>query len=199
METLVSQPSRRHPSDRGGLASAVVIGLAFLSFAATVVLAVAPLTRPDARTIADRSPQRSAGVSSANAVNDTGGQARTKAGARAAAHDALAAYASGRYARFHDLWSSAGKRLISRRDYVRLHELCPQPGEGTPFEIRKVTVTGDRAKVRAVRGRSAYTFEFVYQRRAWRYVPTDRQRREYARDVAEIAAARRDAGMCGQR
>jgi hypothetical protein len=57
METPVSQPSRRHPSDRGGLASAVVIGSAFLSLAATVVLTLAPLTRPDVRTVADQPPQ----------------------------------------------------------------------------------------------------------------------------------------------
>ena len=194
----MSQPSRRHPSDRGGLASAVVIGSAFLSLAATVVLTLAPLTRPDVRTVADQPPQRSTGVSS-EAATGADGQARTRAGARAAARDALAAYASGRYGRFHDLWSSAGKRLISRQDYVRLHERCPQPGEGTPFEIRKVTVFGDRAKVRAARGRSTYIFEFVYQREAWRYVPTARQRREYARDVAEIIAARRDAGRGGRR
>src|SRR5690606_8346312 len=113
MRTPVSQPSRRHPSDRGGLASAVVIGSAFLSLAATVVLTLAPLTRPDVRTVADQPPQRSTGVSS-EAATGADGQARTRAGARAAARDALAAYASGRYGRFHDLWSSAGKRLISR-------------------------------------------------------------------------------------
>ncbi|GAA0318535.1 hypothetical protein GCM10010151_05480 [Actinoallomurus spadix] len=44
-------------------------------------------------------------------------------------------YAAGDYGAAWDLWTAAGKRAISRANYVKLFTLCPEIAQGVRFEI----------------------------------------------------------------
>ncbi|MFD9943190.1 hypothetical protein ACFWYW_14645 [Nonomuraea sp. NPDC059023] len=108
------------------------------------------------------------------------------------------AYAGADYGGFWDGWSAQGQRLISRADYVRFFQLCPQIAAGVRFTIGGVTVAGQTAKVQVNRLIATLTYDFVLEGGQWRYVPTAEQQREYGSgSVDQIAADKRSRALCG--
>jgi hypothetical protein len=126
-------------------------------------------------------------------------QPKTEAAVRTAAQDEFDAYAAGEYGEAWDLWTAAGKRMISRADYEKLHELCPS-ATGLRFTIEKVRLSGDTATVRVSRAIAVFSYKFLYEQGQWRYVPDKAAAADYrfARKagVAELAARHRAEGGC---
>ncbi|MFG1873404.1 hypothetical protein ACGFIV_01025 [Sphaerisporangium sp. NPDC049003] len=122
---------------------------------------------------------------------------RTKAGVQAAAAVAFDAYAAEEYGEFWDTWSAKGQKIVSRRDYVRRYKECPALAGGIRFEVKKVAVSGDRAKVRVSRLNAIFTYDFIYENGAWKYVPPAEMQQQYrTRTVDEIVASERASGTC---
>ncbi|REF00285.1 hypothetical protein [Thermomonospora umbrina] len=127
-------------------------------------------------------------------------QPRTEAALRLVAEEEFETYASGDYGGAWDLWTAAGKKLISRADYERLFELCPAIVEGVPFKIEKVRVSGTAGVVRASRSIAILSFKFAYEHGQWRYVPDRSAVADYQRlrkiGMQKFVAARKAEGLC---
>ncbi|WP_346042987.1 hypothetical protein [Actinomadura chokoriensis] len=126
-------------------------------------------------------------------------QPKTEAAVRTAAQDEFDAYAAGEYGEAWDLWTAAGKRMISRADYEKLHALCPS-ATGLRFTIEKVRVSGDSATVRVSRSIAVFSYTFLYEEGQWRFVPDKAAAADYryARKagVAGLAARSKAEGLC---
>ncbi|WP_326829033.1 hypothetical protein OIE13_29975 [Streptosporangium sp. NBC_01810] len=116
---------------------------------------------------------------------------------RQAAQPALDAYSSGSYGDFWDLWTTGAQGLITREEYVRLFDLCPQLAADSPFTIATVAITGDSAMVQADRLGDTTEFGFVFESGSWRYEPPPEEQSEYRKPVDQIAEQRQAAGFCG--
>ncbi|MBG0827089.1 hypothetical protein HS041_04850 [Planomonospora sp. ID67723] len=128
------------------------------------------------------------------------GAARTEESVRQAAQTAFDAYASGSSGEFWDLWSKRAQELITREEYVRLFQLCPQIASGMTFTITDVMITGDAALVTATRSGdpTAYDYDFAHESGSWRYVLPPQEEQEYrSRNVDQIVQARQATGTCG--
>ncbi|GAA3039726.1 hypothetical protein GCM10017559_80090 [Streptosporangium longisporum] len=132
------------------------------------------------------------------AAADLPAQEHNEAGARAAAQQVFDLYAAGSYGEFWDHWAAQSQTLMSRDDYVTMFEQCPQIAQNVRFTITSVTVNGDTAKVQANRLIAAFTYDFLYQGQAWRYVlPADQQKEYQSKTVDQIVQERRAAKLCG--
>jgi hypothetical protein len=122
----------------------------------------------------------------------------TVAGAQAAAKDGYDAYAAGDYGGWWDVWTPAAQQVISRAEYLRLSGLCKPGAVGTPFNIQKVTVTGDTAKVRWERlGLLVQLDTWTYVHGVWRHQPGPDLIADYKLGADKAAARRRaEPGFC---
>ncbi|WP_371781802.1 hypothetical protein [Streptosporangium subroseum] len=128
----------------------------------------------------------------------TQGPDHSETSVRQAAQLMLDTYASGSYGDFWDMWSTEAQGLITREEYVRLFQLCPQRTPGTSFTITKVTITGDNAGVQATRLSETTAFDFLYESGSWRSVPSPDLRQEYqSKTVEQMVQERQAAGACG--
>lgn len=124
---------------------------------------------------------------------------RLRAGARAAAAQALGMYAAGQFATFWQLLSPAAKRQIPSDAWVGVHESCPAAGGGTAVAVTAVTVFGQAAIVtEAIGSASPRTTEVVFNdvNGQWSYSPSDPGVYEHGSIAADVAAAKA-AGYCG--
>ncbi|GGQ27272.1 hypothetical protein [Streptosporangium pseudovulgare] len=204
-------PRYGRPSDETARGLAVIALLAVGLVIGAVVTLVTVLDPP--------APMRSASA--------TGGAAHSEEEVRRSVQPVLDAYSSGSYGDFWDLWSTDAKGLISREDYIRLFQLCPQltddatstgaspadpsaagpsadpsstglPSGGAAFTIASVTVHGDDATVQAIRSGTATGFGFRFEEGSWRYAPSPEELEEYRTKTADqMAQERRGAGLCG--
>jgi hypothetical protein len=159
-------------------------------------IAQSPTTAPVVPSALPATPSRKVPLA-ADRVTQAGGSGQEVA-VRAAAAAHFAAYSSGDYGASWDLWSVPVQRLMSRADYIRLFELCPQPAKGIPFTIEHVRFDGsDRATVWATRLIATIDFVFVLEGGAWRYLPSAKTQEEYRIGVDRLAAQKRAAGQCG--
>ncbi|MDP9864278.1 MULTISPECIES: hypothetical protein [Streptosporangium] len=128
----------------------------------------------------------------------TRGPEHSESAVRQAAQVGLDAYSSGSYDDFWDLWSTQAQAAITREEYVRLFQLCPQPVSDVRFTLTTVTVTGDNATVQATRLSETTDFDFLFESGSWRYVPTPEDLQEYqTKGTDQLAQERRAAGVCG--
>ncbi len=183
------------PPPQRTLLSPLGIVLTVAAVACTAVVTIILMISPSSQML---SGTGSAGDTSVTAV-DLPTQEQTEPAARAAAQQAFDLYSGGSYGEFWDRWSTESQALISRDDYLRLHEQCEQPAENLRFTINSVTVDGSTAKVNANRLIASFTFDFTYQDEAWRYVlPADQQKEYRTKGVDQIVRERKASNLCGQ-
>jgi hypothetical protein len=104
-------------------------------------------------------------------------------------------YDRGDYGGSWDLLSAAGKRVIGRDEYVRLHETCPV----NPFNIEIVSSrleSADRAVVVVRAEEHNSTFSMHYEDGHWRLDPDPQVVKDYANGVDAIIAGRRGENSC---
>ena len=164
---------------------------------ATLIALTAPLGCSDGAGGAAEPP---AGGEATTTTPASSAEPRTEAAVRTAATEEFDSYAAGDYGAAWDLWSAAGKKAVSRTNYLRLHRLCPPMTGGIRFEIQKVTMDSDRsAHVRVSRLIAVFTYRFVYEAGRWRFVPDADSMRDYrTKTVEQMAAERRAQGGCGK-
>jgi hypothetical protein len=167
--------------------------------AVLAVLALAGCSSADSGGSA--APPPAAGAPATQGAASTGTEPRTEAAVRAAATEEFDSYAAGDYGAAWDVWTAAGKKAISRANYVKLFQLCPEIAQGVRFEIQKVALDNDHeAHVRASRmGIAVQSFQFVYESGHWRFVPLPDAMNDYrTKTINQMAADRRAQGGCGQ-
>ncbi|NRQ38500.1 hypothetical protein HII36_42740 [Nonomuraea sp. NN258] len=167
-----------------------------------VVLAVVLLTRPSTSTSASTSATSPAATppATASAITQTKKpeQPRTAAAARRAAAKAFDAYAAGDYGEFWDGWTRQAQRVVTRKDYVRRFKLCPSVATGIRWQIQKVTLTGERATVRAARAILVENYTLVHQGGRWRFQPQAESLQPYrTMTIEQIVRQERAEGGCG--
>ncbi|MGI5493776.1 hypothetical protein [Microtetraspora malaysiensis] len=194
-------PQRRRSNSPGGLTivALVVSVIALITSATAIVLGFQSGAAPAAVAQAAKTSAPAGEESTAAArPSPSPTQPRTEAGARAAAQVTFDLYSAGQYGRFWDHWSSGAQGVVSRADYVRRFKECPPIAEGLRFEITSVSVTGNTAKVTTARSIITTTYDFAYQRGAWRYIPLAKTQQEYrTKTIDELVAADRAQGLCG--
>lgn len=192
---------RRRGRSGERIVTVIAVVVAIVAVAVAAVLAVLLVQKSDGSTTESAGPTAAAGVaatSSSPTPSRRPAQPKTRAGARAAAQKVFDLYSSGQYGPSWDRWAAAAQKLVSRRDYVRRFKLCPSVAEGLRFTISAVSVTGSRAKVTAARSIATFTYDFVYERGAWRFVPDAEQQQEYrTKSIDQIVREERAAGVCG--
>lgn len=165
-----------------------------------VVLAFGALTAcgAEANQPADPGPQAQATTAEPTTTTPPA-EPMTEDAARAAAKEQLDAYAAEDYVGAWDMWTAAGQAAISREEYVRLHELCPQTAAGVAFEVQSVRLEGDgtSATVRIGRMGAVATFKMHYEQGQWRWQPADDAIAGYAKGVDAVVAERKADGLCG--
>ncbi|WP_433351715.1 hypothetical protein ACQP25_01755 [Microtetraspora malaysiensis] len=197
-------PQRRRSNSPGGLTivTLVISVIALITSTTAIVLVLQGGAAPAAVAQAVKTSTSPASEESTAATRPSPSpsptQPRTEAGARAAAQVTFDLYSAGQYGRFWDHWSSGAQGVVSRADYVRRFKLCPPIAEGLRFEITDVVVSGTTAKVTTGRSIITTTYDFAYQRGAWRYIPLAKTRQEYwTKTIDELVAADRAQGLCG--
>lgn len=177
----------------------IVIGLVLGAVLAVRIVSNSMSSRPT-QSVADGSGQpQELELRQGPASVDLPAQEQTDAGARAAAQQAFDLYSAGSYGPFWDRWSAGSQALVSRDDYLTLHEQCAQPAENLRFTVNSATVTGTTAKVQANRLIAAFTVDFVYEGEVWRYVlPADQQQEHRLKNVDQIVRERKASNLCGK-
>ncbi|MFF4237811.1 hypothetical protein ACFYYL_18215 [Actinomadura geliboluensis] len=126
-------------------------------------------------------------------------QPKTEATVRKVAQEEFDAYAAGEYGEAWELWTAAGKSMISRANYEKLHELC-KTVTGLRFAIEKIRVLGNTATVRVSRSIAVLSYKFLYEQGQWRFVPDKDSATDYryARKagVAKLVARKKAEGGC---
>ncbi|MFB9895847.1 hypothetical protein [Planobispora takensis] len=196
-----SEPPRRpnvgHPLQYGrppkgetsrGVAVIVLVAAGFLIAAIMIVVAV---LNPPAATRNGAAAPSATGAPGAEPSEEE---------LRQTAQTAFDAYASGDSGAFWDLWTTESQALITREEYVRLFQLCPQTVSGVSFTITDTTITGETALVTATRAGdpTAYDYDFAYENGSWRYIVPPQEAQAYqTKNVDQIVQERRAAGACG--
>ncbi|WP_327587027.1 hypothetical protein OHA25_08450 [Nonomuraea sp. NBC_00507] len=197
-----TQRSKR-PAGRDRTIALVAVMVAVVATLVAVVLAVLLVARPTATpssaAAAATSPagKPSAAPSAAASPSPKPVQPRTQAAVRKVAEQAFDAYGAGEYGEFWDMWTSQAKKVVSRKDYVRRFRLCPSAAQGLRWQIQKVTISGARASVRAVRSILVQTYTFAYQGGRWRFQPSAEMLQPYrTKTIDQIVREERAAGGC---
>lgn len=175
--------------------SSATLSVAVIALAVVALLGIAVVTT---LLVLDPTVPTGSSDSAEVAAVDLPVQEQNEAGARAAAQQIFDLYSAGSYGDFWDHWTAQSQSLMSRDDYLTMHEQCPQIAQNLRFTINSVTVNGTSAKVQANRLIAAFTFDFVYEGQAWRYVlPADQQQEYQSKTVEQIVQKRRSSKSCG--
>lgn len=169
--------------------------------AALTVCALAGCSSTDSGDSGAATPPPAVGAPATQGAASTATEPRTEAAVRAAATEEFDSYSAGDYGEAWDLWTAAGKKAISRKNYMHLFELCPDVASGARFDIQRVTMDSDHeAHVRVSRlGIAVMSYQFAYEDGHWRYVPTPESMNNYrTKTVQQMAADRRAQGGCGK-
>ncbi|GAA0969690.1 hypothetical protein GCM10009555_017270 [Acrocarpospora macrocephala] len=193
-----AQPPRKRRRGGGNLALIIVSAVAAVALIAVAFLAYELLQRPAGQSGAATVSTPSAQAEQV-AEEPTGppAQPRTRAAVKAAAEALWDSYAVGDYGTYWDAWAAADKKVVSRKDYQRRHRLCPSSAEGINWTVKRVTVKGERATVRAQRLYLIDDYTFVYEDGRWRYRLQPDIRKEYqTQTIDQIVAQAEAEGQC---
>jgi hypothetical protein len=126
----------------------------------------------------------------------TGGpEPKTIDGARAAAQTVFDRFSGGDFAGAWDMYTTAGKKAISKADYVKLNETCSR--KGLAIQLTSARMDGpDQAVVIAKQLVAAQSYTMVYEGTAWKLAPAKEGLALYSQGAVKAIAAQRKAGTC---
>ncbi|WP_229069798.1 hypothetical protein [Actinoplanes sp. DH11] len=135
-------------------------------------------------------------VPAGNAAAAAGGpEPKTIDGAKAAAQTVFDRFSGGDFAGAWELYTSAGKKAISKVDYIKLNEACSR--KGLAIQLTSARMEGaDRAIVIAKQLVAAQSYTMVYEADAWKLEPAKEGLALYKLGAAKAIAAQKKAGTC---
>jgi hypothetical protein len=124
-----------------------------------------------------------------------GPEPKTIEGARAAAQTVFDRFSGGDFAGAWDMYTAAGKKAITKDDYVKLNQVCSR--KGLAIQLTSARMDGpDRAIVIAKQLVAAQSYTMVYENNAWKLEPAKEGLALYKQGAARAIAAQRRAGTC---
>jgi len=162
----------------------------FRHLGALALIAVAAVSLAACSDDRDDAP---AGNTAADAAD--GPQPKTIEGAKIAAQTVFDRFSGGDFAGAWDLYTAAGKRAISKADYVRLNTACSR--QGLAIQLTSARREGaDKAVVIARQLVAAQSYTMVYETGSWRLEPAEEGLALYAKGADKAIAAQKKAGTC---
>jgi len=133
-------------------------------------------------------------ASAGNAAAD-GPQPKTIEGAKIAAQTVFDRFSGGDFAGAWDMYTAAGKRAISKADYVKLNTACSR--QGLAIQLTSARMEGtDKAVVIARQLVAAQSYTMVYETGSWKLEPAEEGLALYAKGADKAIAAQKKAGTC---
>jgi hypothetical protein len=101
-----------------------------------------------------------------------GPQPKTVEAAKSAAQASFDLYAAGDWRGSWDSWTASAKKVVSRDEYARYHEECPQAVTGPAFTITSIRLeTPTTATLVVDRMGFKFTYQMIYEDGQWRFQP----------------------------
>jgi hypothetical protein len=162
----------------------------FRRLGALTLVAVAALSFSTACSGDDKAPAGNAAAAAAG-----GPEPKTIEGAKAAAQTVFDRFSGGDFAGAWDMYTAAGKKAISKEDYVKLNQVCSR--KGLAIQLTSARMEGaDRAVVIAKQLVAAQSYTMVYEGDAWKLEPAKEGLALYKQGAAKAIAAQKKAGTC---
>ena len=120
---------------------------------------------------------------------------KTIDGARAAAQTVFDRFSGGDFAGAWEMYTTRGKRAISRDDYVKLNQACSRKGLAISLTSARMEGT-DKAVVIAKQLVAAQSYTMAYENDAWKLEPAEEGLALYAKGATQAIAAQKAAGTC---
>ncbi|MEV6343900.1 hypothetical protein [Actinoplanes sp. NPDC051851] len=124
-----------------------------------------------------------------------GPEPKTLEGAKAAAQTVFDRFSGGDYDGAWEMYTSAGKQAISKKDYVQLNQACSRKGLAIQLTSARLEGT-DKAIVIAKQLVAAQSYTMVYEKDAWKLEPAQEGLALYKLGAAKAIAAQKKAGTC---
>jgi hypothetical protein len=160
----------------------------FRRLGALALVGVAALTLVTACTGDDKPAGNSAAAAG-------GPEPKTIEGARAAAQTVFDRFSGGDFAGAWDMYTAAGKKAITKEDYVKLNQVCSR--KGLAIQLTSARLDGpDKAVVIAKQLVAAQSYTMLYENSAWKLAPAKEGLALYAQGAAKAIAAQKKAGTC---
>jgi hypothetical protein len=134
-------------------------------------------------------------VGNAAAAAADGPEPKTIDGARAAAQTVFDRFSGGDFAGAWDMYTAAGKKAITKDDYVKLNTACSRKGLAIQLTSARMDGT-DKAIVIAKQLVAAQSYTMVYEGTAWKLEPAKEGLALYAQGATKAIAAQKKAGTC---
>ena len=162
----------------------------FRRLGALTLVAVAALSFSTACSGDDKAPAGNAAAAAAG-----GPEPKTIEGAKVAAQTVFDRFSGGDFAGAWDMYTAAGKKAISKEDYVKLNQVCSR--KGLAIQLTSARMDGpDKAVVIAKQLVAAQSYTMVYEGNAWKLAPAQEGLALYSQGAAKAIAAQRKAGTC---
>jgi hypothetical protein len=162
----------------------------FRRIGAVTLVAVAALSFSTACTGDDKAP-----AGNPAAAAPAGPEPKTIDGAKAAAQTVFDRFSGGDFAGAWDMYTAAGKKAISKDDYVKLNSTCSR--KGLAIQLTSARLDGpDRAVVIAKQLVAAQSYTMQYEGDAWKLAPAKEGLALYSQGAAKAIAAQKKAGTC---
>ncbi|BEL12377.1 hypothetical protein Q0Z83_105680 [Actinoplanes sichuanensis] len=124
-----------------------------------------------------------------------GPQPKTLDGAKAAAQTVFDRFSGGDFAGAWDMYTAAGKKAITKDDYVKLNTACSR--KGLAIQLTSARMEGaDKAVVIAKQLVAAQSYTMVYEQDAWKLEPAKEGLSLYKMGATKAIAAQKKAGTC---
>ncbi|MEU4165057.1 hypothetical protein [Actinoplanes sp. NPDC026670] len=165
-----------------------LLRLGAVALAAAATLTVAACT--------EESPEPAGNAAAAAAQGQAAGpQPKTLDGAKAAAQTVFDRFSGGDFAGAWDMYTTAGKKAITKDDYVKLNTACSR--KGLAIQLTSARLEGaDKAVVIAKQLVAAQSYTMVYEQDAWKLEPAKEGLSLYKMGAAKAIAAQKKAGTC---
>jgi hypothetical protein len=157
---------------------------------ALTLVGIAALTFTAACTSDDQAPAGNAAEAAAG-----GPEPKTVEGAKQAAQTVFDRFSGGDFAGAWDMYTAAGKKAISKDDYVKLNQICSR--KGLAIQLTSARLDGpDKAVVIAKQLVAAQSYTMMYEGNAWKLAPAKEGLALYSQGADKAIAAQKKAGTC---
>lgn len=179
----------RYVAGAGGINPGMNRNHPFRRLVVLALIAVAAVTL-SAGCSGDKAP---AGTAAAAAPGSP--EPKTIDGAKAAAQTVFDRFSGGDFAGAWDMYTAAGKKAITKDDYVKLNDVCSRKGLAIQLTSARMDGT-DKAIVIAKQLVAAQSYTMVYEDGAWKLQPAPEGLALYRQGAVRAIAAQRKAGTC---
>jgi hypothetical protein len=158
------------------------------------VALAAAVTLTFAAACTEESPEPT-GNAAAAAAEAGGPEPKTLDGAKAAAQTVFDRFSGGDFSGAWEMYTAAGKKAISKDDYVKLNTACSR--KGLAIQLTSARLEGaDKAVVIAKQLVAAQSYTMVYEQDSWKLEPAKEGLSLYKMGATKAIAAQKKAGTC---